>query len=142
MKKRILIVLLIMLTIGFAAVSTTLVINGTAIFGVNSEDFDVYFSYASLDEEDKSDTIISPDGKTITFETKELQNVSDATILEYKVTNSSSQYDANVKINCVGADHESLKVTSNGVSEIIKAKETETGNITIELVKPAFEKNQ
>ena len=38
------VVLLLVLAVGFAAVSTTLVINGTAIFGTNDDDFDVIFT--------------------------------------------------------------------------------------------------
>ena len=39
MKKRNIIILIFLLVIGFAAVSTTLVINGNLNIGYNTEDF-------------------------------------------------------------------------------------------------------
>ena len=44
--KMSMLVLVLLLAVGFAAVSTTLVINGTANFGTNEEEFDVYWQIA------------------------------------------------------------------------------------------------
>ena len=98
--KKTMFVLILLLAVGFAAVSTTLIINGTAKFGTNDNDFDVYFSYAELDGVDKSDTIIATNGKSITFETRELSKVEDSSILKFEVTNNSTQYDASVIMEC------------------------------------------
>ena len=49
MKNRIhisIIVLILLLSVGFAAVATTLIINGTTTIGFNQENFDVIFSDA------------------------------------------------------------------------------------------------
>ncbi len=47
-RKSILVLTIILMAIGFAAVSTTLFINGNTDVASNIQDFDVYFSKASL----------------------------------------------------------------------------------------------
>ena len=61
MKKRNIIILIFLLVIGFAAVSTTLVINGNLNIGYNTEDFEsgVIFTKAEI-----------PNGKASIGETK------------------------------------------------------------------------
>ncbi len=49
MKKSILILSIILMSIGFAAVSTTLIINGSAKVSENQDDFSVIFTAASID---------------------------------------------------------------------------------------------
>ena len=54
-KKGMLIVAIILMSIGFAAVSTTLIINGSTKVGENTDDFNVIFITASLDESWKNE---------------------------------------------------------------------------------------
>ena len=55
MKKRTIILVLLLLIVGFAAVSTTLLINGSTIIQANKEDFNVYYSNAFINGiQDKS----------------------------------------------------------------------------------------
>ena len=49
------------MSIGFAAVSTTLIINGIISISENKDDFDIYFSSAMIDTEDYTNEIISKD---------------------------------------------------------------------------------
>ncbi len=50
MKKRIsIVVAILLLAVGFAALSTTLIINGSTKVGENTYDFNVIFITASLD---------------------------------------------------------------------------------------------
>lgn len=99
MKKKNVIVLVLLLVIGFASVSTTLVIKGIFGIGANVEDFNVIFTRAVA--EDGGTATISDDGKSITYDTKRLSMVNELAKLDFTVTNQSSQYNANVKIKCV-----------------------------------------
>ena len=96
-KKGLIFVLIILMSVGFAAVTTTLIINGRTIVAENEEDYQVYFSGAIVDKEDYTNEIISKDKKTITFETI-LKSKDEISTLEYEVTNESTIYDASVKV--------------------------------------------
>ena len=132
-----------MLAIGFAAVSTTLIINGTIVIGTNENDFDVIFTEAKLDGTESSKAVISADKRKITFSTNKLVSVGDTSILEYKVKNNSTQYGANVTINCTKETSE--YVTASGefdgktvpITTPIRmdAQEVKNGYISAELIK-------
>ncbi len=72
-KKNVIIGIILLMSIGFAAVSTTLIINGIISISENKDDFDIYFSSAMIDTEDYTNEIISKDKKTITYTSKELK---------------------------------------------------------------------
>ena len=73
MKKRsAIIVAIVFMMIGFAAVSTSLIINGNARVSENNEDFSVIFTKASLDGEDVYSSIVDDTKKVITFTSKDL----------------------------------------------------------------------
>ena len=78
MKKRsAIIVAIVFMMIGFAAVSTSLIINSNIKVSKNETDFDVYFSKARLDTKDVYESVISQDKKTIIFNTNNLSKVGD-----------------------------------------------------------------
>jgi hypothetical protein len=96
-KKISIVVLLLLLSIGFAAVTTNLILNGQARIGANS-DFDVYFSrVASNDDEDTIE--ISSDKHSLNFNTKLLDEADDRSVFYYEITNGSMEFDANVSFN-------------------------------------------
>ena len=74
-NKKFIFISLLILAIGFAAVSTTLYISGNLVFGTNKNDFDIYFSGAIIDDEDKTNEVILSDKKHIEYETKELKKL-------------------------------------------------------------------
>ena len=143
MKKGIIIALILM-SIGFAAVTTSLVINGTINYGYDSDEFDVYFSKAILDGV-VHDDLIDTNKKSITFTTKELSKLRDRSILEYQVMNNSKQYDASVTIDCKRVDGEGntaqsqeseyTTITPSPKELTVKAQESRKGTITVELNK-------
>ena len=98
-RRNALILVILLMSIGFAAVSTTLIIKGNAKISENIDDFDVYFSKAILDNVDKSGEFIDDTNKTITFTTSDLSAVGDTSTLTYEVTNASKKYDAIVQVN-------------------------------------------
>lgn len=108
--KKSIIVLVVLLAIGFAAVSTTLYINGVIHLGANQENFEnnLIFTRASLDYSDETKTDISDvtgegaegdklrivnNEKAIEFTTETLKNIGESVTLSYDITNNS-QYGA------------------------------------------------
>lgn len=94
------IVAILLLAVGFAAISTTLVINGTAKIKPDEEDFinNVIFTDVDVDATSKAagaTASVSADGKTITFTTQEMDTIGAESVLTYKIKNTSS-YDAKI----------------------------------------------
>ena len=143
-KKSMLIVAVILMSIGFAAISTTLILNGTAKVSENNEDFSVIFTAASVDGKDVYSTAVDETKKTITFTTSELKTLNQTSVLNYEVTNNSANYDANVTVTCVPKEGTTAKYTSiknklDNDATVIKAKETLNGTLTVTLNKTATE---
>ncbi len=143
-KKSMLIVAILLMSIGFAAISTTLVINGNAKVSENNEDFSVIFTAASLDGKDVYNSVIDDTKKIITFETSELKTLNQTSVLTYEVTNNSSNYDANVTITCVPKDGTTAKYTSiknklENDAIVVKAKSSVNGTLTVSLDKTSTE---
>ena len=143
-RKSAIIIAILIMSIGFAAISTTLIINGNANVSENVDDFSVIFTKATLDGTDVYANVIDDTKKIITFETSELKKLNQTSILNYEVTNNSSNYDAEVQVNCKVKDNTITKYTSiknelENNATIIKAKETLYGTITITLNKTATE---
>ncbi len=143
-KKSMLIVAIILMSIGFAAVSTTLIINGNAKVSENRDDFSVIFTAASLDGRDVYLTVVDDTKKIITFTTSELKTLNQTSILTYEVTNNSSNYDAEVSITCVPKDGTTAKYTSiknklENDATVVKAKESLNGTLTVTLDKTSTE---
>ena len=132
------------MSIGFAAISTTLIINGSANVSENNEDFSVIFTAASIDGNDVYSTAIDDTKKIITFTTSELKTLNQTSILTYEVTNNSSQYDAEVSVTCVPktgttAKYTSIKNKLDNDATVVKAKSTVNGTLTITLNKTTTE---
>ena len=143
-KKSMLIVAILLMSIGFAAISTTLVINGNAKVSENNEDFSVIFTAASLDGKDVYSSVVDNTKKIITFTTSELKALNQTSVLTYEVTNNSSNYDANVKVTCESKNGTTAKYTSiknklENDATIVKAKETLNGTLTVTLDQVATE---
>ena len=134
-NKKFLFICLLILAIGFAAVSTTLYISGNLVLGTNKNDFDIYFSGAIVDDEDKSNEVILSDKKHIEYETKELKKLGDTSVLEFEVTNNSTQYDAKVSISCILSDNEYITYTTDSNEYNIPAQTRESGKVIVELIK-------
>ena len=143
-KKSMLIIAILLMSIGFAAISTTLIINGNAKVSENNEDFSVIFTAASIDGNDVYTTAVDETKKTITFTTSELKTLNQTSILTYEVTNNSSNYDANVIVTCVPRDGTTAKYTSiknkleNDATKV-SAKSSVNGTLTVTLDKVATE---
>ncbi len=143
-KKSMLIIAILLMSIGFAAISTTLIINGNANISENNEDFSVIFTAASIDGNDVYSTAVDETKKTITFTTSELKTLNQTSILTYEVTSNSSNYDANVTVTCVPKEGTTAKYTSiknklENDATVVKAKSSVNGTLTVTLDKVATE---
>ena len=143
-KRNILIVIVVFLAIGFAAVSTTLVINGIVGLGFNKDDFVVIFTNAILDGKEEK-RFISDDKKTINYDTNTLTLLNDKSSLEYEVTNTSKNYDAKVVIECNIEDDENINVndyvdmTFTPEEMIVKSGMKKSGLIDVTMKKVVVE---
>ena len=143
-RKGLLIAAIILMSIGFAVVSTTLILNGNAKVSENNEDFSVIFTAASIDGKDVYSTAVDDTKKTITFTTSELKTLNQTSVLIYEVTNNSSNYDANITVTCVSKEGTTAKYTSiknklDNDATVVKAKETLNGTLIVTLDKVATE---
>lgn len=86
-----------LLGIGFAAVTTTLYINGTTNIKADQQGFEdkVVFKSVKLNDVVSADATISDDGKTITFTTPALKSIGDEATIKYTIENAS-QYVAEI----------------------------------------------
>ena len=143
-KKSVIIIAIILMSIGFASISTTLIINGNVKVSENQDDFSVIFTAASIDGKDVYSTVVDSTKKIITFETSELKTLNQTSVLTYEVTNNSSNYDANVTVTCIPKEGTTAKYTSiknklDNDATVVKAKTSVNGTLTVTLNKTATE---
>ena len=145
MKKRAsIVVAILLLAVGFAAISTTLIINGIAKVSENADDFSVIFTAATLDGTDVYANVIDSTTKIINFTTGDLKTLDQTSILTYEVTNNSSNYDAEVQVNCKVKENTTAKYTSiknelEGNATKVLAKNSVNGTLTVTLNKTSIE---
>ena len=146
-KRNIVITLIALLAIGFASVSSVLVINGLLAIGENSDDFKIIFTSASIDGAERND-VISESKTEISYETKVLSLIDEESTLEYEATNTSRNYDADVQIVCnivdeseniIEGENEYVDMTYTPKSMELLAGETKQGSITAKLKKAVTE---
>lgn len=84
MKNKGLLAALAIMAVGFAAVTTNLVINGTSILKKNTDDFKVYYSNALVNG--TQDLSVVESETKLSFTTT-LDTLGETYVLEYDVTN-------------------------------------------------------
>ncbi len=135
-RKSIIALAILLMSIGFAAVSATLYLNGTIGIGTNQADFDVYFSKAV--ENGVENNSLIQDKTHISFRT-ELSKIDETYTIVYDVTNASKQYDANLVINCTESN-EYLRVTNLfDITKPLKAREIRSGKLLLTVIKSVLE---
>ncbi len=135
-KKKMIALAIVLMSIGFAAVSTTLYLNGQTNIASNNADFDVYFS-KTIENGVENNALIQ-DKTHLTF-TTELNGIDNTYVLNYDVTNGSKQYDANLEMNCTGGN-EYLRVENKfNITRNLKARETRSGTLTLTVLKSTLE---
>lgn len=124
------IVAVLLLAVGFAAVTTTLYINGTAIIKPNDQDFrdNVIFASAAMTFSDASVTEITQpqivdDGKSITFTTPSLKSIGDTATIQYTIQNNS-QYKAQLTdMVCKIVDGAAAPADMTGAAAVVTSTE-------------------
>ena len=132
MRKKYLLIGLLFIAIGFAAVTTTLVINGTSTIKKNSDDFKVYYSDALVNG--NQDLSVVVDDTHLSFKTT-LDTLGQTYVLDYDVTNSSKIYDAQLTMNCTGGNEYLTVVNSFDTVHNLFATDTRRGKLTLTLAK-------
>ncbi len=113
------------MTIGYAALSTSLDLSGLIKLGFDVEDFNVYLSRVVVNGTNESDKI--EDNKKFSVNTKSGQNT-----LKYRVKNESTQYDANVSLTCTKKDGSTIELTEDQQVGQILAHSIETREFTFD----------
>lgn len=100
MKKRnfYVLILVLILTVGYASISTTLVLNGVLGLG-ESGDFKIIFANSIVNGASKKESI-NENEDTIVFSLENLVTTDDVNTLDYEVANMSQNYDAEVSVSC------------------------------------------
>ena len=132
MKKKTLLVALLLMAVGFAAVSTTLLINGTSVLKKNTDDFKVYYSSAKVNGVEDSSVVV--DDTHLSFKTT-LDTLGQTYVLDYDVTNSSKNYDAKLTMNCTGGNEWLTVVNTFNTADNLLATDTRSGKLTLTLAK-------
>lgn len=153
------VVAVLLLAVGFAAVTTTLYINGTIKIVPDTEDFEknVFFSSAALDyslasREDvaeitytdptaqavtgtstdtKSSVVIEQGGKAITFATDSLNTIGESVTLSYKVMNKSQYKAALGQLTCKQVDGAGSEIEATPADDHITVTESATNSIVL-----------
>ena len=127
--------LVLLLAIGFATVSSTLLLNGVIGISSNQDDFNIIFTSAKLNNRKRNDFIDQETKQTINFETDKLTTIEEEAVLDYEVTNTSRLYDGEVEIDCIVPDNEYVVVDYQPRSMTVEAGKKDTGRITAKLIK-------
>ena len=114
-NKYIFLMCLVFMVVGYASVSTTLSLsNNTDIANILSE-FDVYFSDVKINGEQNYSPV--EDSNTLIF----APDFSDGDyVLEYDVTNSSKNYDADVEVICT-SDNNNVSIKNEFSNSVLLA---------------------
>ena len=128
---------LLVLAVGFAAVTTTLIINGTLTIASDQAGFDKDVVFTKAKTNGKA--YIVENGKTIEF-SADLKNIGEEADLRYEITNKNRQYDASGVIECDFADpdnrlNEYITITPSPESFAIEASRKKTGHVVVRMIK-------
>ena len=132
MRKKYLLIGLLFIAIGFASVTTTLVINGTSTIKKKDDAFKVYYSDALVNG--AQDLSVVVDDTHLSFKTT-LDTLGQTYVLDYDVTNSSKQYDAQLTMNCTGGNEYLTVVNTFNTADNLLATDTRRGKLTLTLAK-------
>lgn len=127
------IAIVLMLTIGYAAVNTTLNIAGS-IQLKRDKGLKVFFSSLKLDGIDIEEQI-SKDRESFTITQSQIRSVGSSSI-EYEVHNGMTDYDAKVSISCSPEYHNNTSLNYNGEEKLVAIGSSINGNVTASTTKP------
>lgn len=100
MNKRYTMLLLLLLLIGFATVTTVLTINGNISMIADQDAFSKNVIFIKAVPENGGNATIEDKGKKIKYVSKSLINIGETAQLDFEIANKTRQYDAKVTVNC------------------------------------------
>lgn len=125
-RKYLILTCLFFMVVGYASVSTTLSLKGNSDIANKLDEFDVYFSDVLVNGE--RDMVPVKDPHTLEFHPDFTDGEYE---LEYDVTNSSPDYDADVDVVCTSENKEFVLSNSFDNSKVLESSETRKGTLTI-----------
>lgn len=126
MNRYKLLLCVLFMSIGFAAVNTSLSIGNNTDISNILEEFDVYFSDVRVNGVQDYSPV--DNSNTLSFKA----SVFDKDyIVDYEITNSSGNYDSNVNVSCV-TDNLSVKITNEfDSSSVLEAHDSRLGKLSL-----------
>ncbi len=130
---------LLIITVAFASVTTTLVLTGTLSIGTDRSSFEADVAFTDSVTILGGEYSLGKGNKTLEFKTAHLNMLESETTLSFEVRNNSRQYDAKASIECSPVDpaYEAyVSVDVNPVSSFtLDALETQSGTIKVKLIR-------
>ena len=125
-NKKILLIALLFMTVGIAAVTTNVILNMSTPIN-QSGDFDITFTAVT------EPSLITATDK-ISF-TADLTAIGDSKTIKYTIGNGSNNYDARVSVSCTESnDYLTISNTYDSATNIA-AKGSKEGTLTVSLKK-------
>lgn len=138
-RKIGIIISLLIITVAFASVTTTLVLTGTLTIGTDNSSFDADVAFTDSVTILGGEYSLKSGNKTLEFKTEHLNMLESETTLSFEVRNNSRQYDATATISCTPIDpvyEEYVSVDVTPVSNFtLDALETQSGTIRVKLIR-------
>jgi len=123
----IIIVTISFMTIGYAALNTTLDLGGRVTLKMN-DNFSVFFSNLKIDGIEYPN-LINNGGTSFTFSTTNI-NTNNQSSIDYQITNKSKQYDASVSVTCDPIETDYFSINDETKTIKIEAMKTNNGLLT------------
>ncbi len=138
-KKLGIIIALLILTVAFASVTTTLVLTGTLTIGSDRSTFDADVVFTDSITVIGGEYSLSNGNKTLEFKTGHLNMLESETTLSFEIRNNSRQYDASAVVECSPVDPvygDYVTVDVNPASSFtLEALEGQSGTIKVKLIR-------
>lgn len=141
MKKRKLgiLIALLVLTVAFASVTTTLVLTGTLTIGSDRAGFEADVVFTDSVTILGGEYTLSDDNKTLEFKTAHLNMLESETTLSFEIRNNSRQYDASAVVECSPVDavyNDYVSVEVNPIGKFnLGALDSQGGTIKVKLTR-------
>lgn len=130
--KKVIIIILLFMVVGYATISVTLSINGNASIVSDVSDFRIYFSNILVNG--TQDMSLVKNDTELEFDIN-IDKLGYEYEITYEITNASSVFDAALNVNCMQGDEVLSIVNQLDISTNLLAKSTRIGTLTLKKIK-------
>lgn len=132
MKRiRFIILVILVMVVGYAALSTSLEFYAKFPISYNEDDFQVYFSFVSFLENTESSVEIKNSNHIIFHP---ILNEDDKKLtVNYEITNASSQYDSEVSVECTSTNQDGIIIDNMLIDNLVEARDITEGKVEVSL---------